>query len=298
MLEWAMLKSTLPAALMCASLALTASLALAQSEIEVIRGTEKSTHSVGAGSIGGRGPSVDVETRRYSMTPGDRQRIRAAVDEVIRIYRDVLGVKVPYDFDIDLVVQGDARKFRRQTNNRPIGGFYSHSEREAVVSGRTGRAQVRVIAVHESSHAILMDRAPHVPAWLNEGLAEYFSFIEVESGGARVPSQYERLDALEEVKGGGGWSLEEFFSISASQWASLDTERLQLAYTQAWSLAYFFMSTDSGKEELRKLIGEFDRSGNELQSKKLLDRLHPGGVNALEKQWRSWLRRSRSSHRY
>jgi hypothetical protein len=285
------------AATLCALLALTPALSLAQ-EIEIIRGTEKSTHSVDAGSIGTRGPSVDLETRRYSMTPGDRQRIRAAVDEVLRIYRDVLGVKVPWDFDIDLVVQGDARKFRRQTNNRPIGGFYSHSEREAVVSGRAGRAQVRIIAVHESSHAILMDRAPHVPAWLNEGLAEYFSLIEVEDGGARIPAQYERLDALEEVRGGGGWPLEEFFAISDSQWASLDIERLQLAYTQAWSLAYFFMSSDSGKEELRKLIAEFDEPGNELRSAKLLDRIHPGGIKALEKQWRSWLRRSRSPHRY
>ena len=294
-----MLTPRLPAtaATLCALLALTPSAPRAQ-EIEIIRGTEKSTHSVDAGSIGTRGPSIDLETRRYSMTPGDRQRIRVAVDEVLRIYRDVLGVKVAWDFDIDLVVQGDTRKFKRQTNNRPIGGFYSHSEREAVVSGRAGRAQVRTISIHESSHAILMDRAPYVPAWLNEGLAEYFSLIEVESGGSRITAQYERLDALEEMRAGGGWTLEEFFAISDSQWASLDVDRLQLAYTQAWSLAYFFMSSEAGKEELRNLIAEFDEPGNELRSEKLLDRLHPGGVKALEKQWRSSLRRSRSVHRY
>ncbi len=285
------------AATLCMLLALTPSLPLAQ-EIEIIRGTQKSTHSVDAGSIGTRGPSVDLETRRYSMTAGARQRIRVAVDEVLRIYRDVLGVKVPWDFDIDLVVQGDARKFRRQINNRPIGGYYSHSQREAVVSGKAGRAQVRVIAIHESSHAILMDRAPHVPAWLNEGLAEYFSLIEVENGGTRISAQYERLDALAEVKRGGGWPLEEFFAISDSQWASLEVDRLQLAYTQAWSLAYFLMSTESGKEELRKLIAEFDRPGNELRSAKLVDRVHSGGVKALDKQWRSWLRRAPSAHQY
>src|SRR5262245_36707453 len=157
-----------PVVILCACLALTPALSFAQGEIEIIRGTEKQTHSMDQGPIGGRGPSVDVETRRYSMTPGDRQRIRAAVDQVIRIYREVLGVKVPYDFDIDLVVQGDARKFKRETNNRPIAGYYRHSEREAVVSGQAGRVGVRAISVHESSHAILMDRAPYVPAWLNE----------------------------------------------------------------------------------------------------------------------------------
>src|SRR5262245_28549438 len=201
--------SRLPvAAAFCTLLTLATSSSFAQ-EIEIIRGTEKSTHSVGAGSIGTRGPSVDVETRRYSMTPGDRQRIRVAVDEVLRIYRDVLGVKVPWDFDIDLVVQGDARKFKRQSANRPILGFYSHRDREAVVSGKSDRAQVRSTAVHESSHAILMDRAPHSPNWLNEGLAEYFNLIEVQDGGgSRIPAQYDRAEALEEIKRGGGWPLE------------------------------------------------------------------------------------------
>jgi hypothetical protein len=289
-------KLPLTALTLWATLALTPPTSLAQ-EIEIIRGTEKSTHSVGAGSIGTRGPSVDLETRRYSMTPGDRQRIRAAVDEVLRIYRDVLGVKVPWDFDIDLVVQGDARKFRRQSDNRPILGFYSHRDREAVVSGKNGRAQVRMTAVHESSHAILMDRAPHAPSWLNEGLAEYFNLIEVESGGARIPSQYDRAEALEEIKRGGGWPLEALFKMSAADWASLDLERTQVAYAQGYALVYFFMDSPTGQAELRELIAEFDK-GNELDSKKFLDRIHPGGVKALEKKWRTWLRRSRRDHRY
>jgi hypothetical protein len=293
-----MLNLRLPAvsATVCALLALTPPLSFAQ-EIEIIRGTEKSTHAVGAGSIGSRGPSVDVETHRYSMTPGDRQRIRAAVDQVLRIYRDVLGVKVPWDFDIDLTVQGDARKFKRQTSNRRILGFYSHRDREAVVSGKTNRAEVHSTAVHESSHAILMDRAPNSPSWLNEGLAEYFDRIEVENGGARIPAQYKRVKALDEIERGGGWPLETLFTMGASDWAALDFDRTQVAYSQGYSLVYFFMDSQSGRQELSQLIAEFDK-GNELDSKKFLDRIHPGGVKALEKQWRSWLRRSHSAHRY
>jgi hypothetical protein len=252
---------------------------------------------VGAGSIGSRGPSVDVQTHRYSMTPGDRQRIRLAVDQVLRIYRDVLDVKVPWDFDIDLTVQGDARKFKRQSSNRPILGFYSHSDREAVISGKTDRAQVRETAVHESSHAILMDRAPHSPNWLNEGLAEYFNLIEVENGGARIPAQYDRAEPLDEIRRGGGWQLETLFKMSASEWNSLPFERTQVAYAQGYALVYFFMDSEKGRDELRKLIAEFD-TGSELDSKKFLDRIHPGGVKALEKEWRSWLRRPRSPHRY
>jgi len=267
-------------------------------EIEIVRGTEVEKRSVGGGSVGGRGPSVDLETRSYSMTPGDRQRIRSSVDQVIRIYRDVLGVKVPYDFDIDLIVQGDARKYRRATRNRPILGYYRHDEREAVVSGKSGRSQVRTTAVHESSHAILMDQAPNVPNWLNEGLAEYFNLIEPENGGARIPAQYDRTEALEAIKRGGGWSLERLFGMSAAEWSGLDFERTQLAYAQGWSLVYFFMNSDSGRHELRQLIGEFRRSGTELQSAKFVERIHSGGVKALEKEWRSWLQRSRNAHRY
>jgi hypothetical protein len=156
--------------MLCAGVSwIAASTAFADGQIEIVRGTEVETHTIGSGSVGGRGPSVDVETRSYSMSPTERQRIRSCVDQVIRIYRDVLGVKVPFDFDIDLTVQGDARKYRRETRNRPILGYYRHSDREAVVSGKTNRAQVRYTAVHESSHAILMDQAPYVPAWLNEG---------------------------------------------------------------------------------------------------------------------------------
>jgi hypothetical protein len=277
---------------------IAASTAFADGQIEIVRGTEVETHTIGSGSVGGRGPSVDVETRSYSMSPTERQRIRSCVDQVIRIYRDVLGVKVPFDFDIDLTVQGDARKYRRETRNRPILGYYRHSDREAVVSGKTNRAQVRYTAVHESSHAILMDQAPYVPAWLNEGLAEYFNLIEVDGSGARIPSQYERAETLAEITHGGGWPLETLFSMSAAQWTSLDLETTQLAYAQGWSLAYFFMNSESGRRELRALIAEFEKPGTELDSVKFIERIHPGGVKALEKQWRSWLQRSRSSHRY
>jgi tetratricopeptide (TPR) repeat protein len=51
----------------------------------------------------------------------------------------------------------------------------------------------RQIFTHELSHRFIRQRYPQVPVWLNEGLAEYYSTLRVEPGGAVVggrPAHY------------------------------------------------------------------------------------------------------------
>jgi len=58
----------------------------------------------------------------------------------------------------------------------------------------TGRSPL--VSRHELTHRLVFQRLPMAPAWLNEGLAEYFSMISFKNGSARLGIPTPRLRRL------------------------------------------------------------------------------------------------------
>ena len=72
--------------------------------IEVIRGTERGSKR------------VRFQTQRYTLSADEKREIRNDVSDMVRIYRDELGVRVASDFQVDLDLLGglDARDFEQR----------------------------------------------------------------------------------------------------------------------------------------------------------------------------------------
>ena len=279
-------------------------------EVEMVRGTEREVRSVGkqparieqgveiihGAPTGSR--RADFETRNYTLPAGERQLIRRNVSHILRVYATELGVKVPSDFAVDLRIFGSPKGYRRELgSDRPIAGFYRHATREAVVSAEGGPVQTRQTSLHESSHAVLMRELPLAPAWINEGLAEYFERIEDRDGFAAIPPHPERTDWLRVAVGGRRvMPLSELLALDGARWAAQADGPLYLAYTQAWSLVTFMMDSTETRAELRAVIADLRRSPQ--GSVAAFERHHPGGLAALQKEWLRWLGTPQQSHRY
>jgi hypothetical protein len=259
-----------------------------QHGVEIIYGIEPKKHR------------VQIETDGYAVQSQERQDLGREVDHMIRIYRNVLGVHVDREFGVGLEIHGDRSSYEeKQGSGAPTAGFYRHDKREAVVSGDRSRKQTHNTALHESSHAVLMDQVPGAPRWLNEGLAEYFEPLQASpSGRAYIPAQPQRHAYLRLLLANDRLlPLERLVALSPGQWASLPPEGMALVYEQSWSLVSFMMDRRSTRAELAGLLGEF-RSQPATNGAAAIERHRDGGLADLEQAWHRWLGNAPREHGY
>ena len=158
---------------------------------------------------------------------------------------------------IDVVIYAPAI-FDRQFSGLfrfPAAGFYHGVIR---VRGDTvlGTALSRVLH-HELVHAALDAAMPVtvLPAWLNEGLAEWF---EARAAGKRYLSERELAVLAHYRRAGGLFSLAQ---LSTPSFAGFGPDAAALAYLQSYGMLEF-LSHVSSERALRVLVEEIVRTRN------------------------------------
>ena len=69
----------------------------------------------------------------------------------------------------------------------PVSGFFlSHPHGDFVVVSAAAESSVRRVLYHEVLHRFVRHHLPEAPLWLNEGLAEFYSTLEVGRGEAWI----------------------------------------------------------------------------------------------------------------
>jgi len=281
-------------------------------QIEVVRGGEKSyvtpgdaadpriQEQNGVQKVYGVEPGtgrIGIETDRFTMEASERTEVRRDIRELIRIYDEVLGVRVRREFRVELELLGDRGEYqRRYRGDQKTLGFYRPSTGETVVSAHDNRRQTRGTMLHETSHAVVDDQLGRIRSWLNEGLAEYFELLARSDGRIQVavPGQ-RKLRVLARQQSRARLGLRRMLAESNSDWQKRSGADLNAAYDQAWSLVTFLMDDAARVEVLRSLLRDA-RGGADTSAS--LARHYPGGLDALEAQWQAWLRTGGVSHRF
>lgn len=240
---------------------------------------------------------IDLGAEQVTLDSNDRREIRRNVRAMIDVYAAQLGIQVAPDFAVGIDVLDDSGEFAKRYGGSNVpAGFYRHQTRKAVVSGSGKTEHIQRTAIHESSHAILGDQARRAPKWLNEGLAEYFEVLAAGAGGAEIPTQpWRRQQLARAVESDATWSVEALLQSRASQWARLRGRSLHLAYDQAWSLVSFLMEDPDRRGVVRAML---EGGGAGTNSAAAIEQHYPGGVKALDRDWRRWLDGPERSHRY
>jgi tetratricopeptide (TPR) repeat protein len=141
-------------------------------------------------------------------------------------------------------------------------------------------------AFHEYLHAIL----PSVPTWLDEGLAEYVSGVEIAGGrvasvGGVLKGRLRALQAALEA----GWDGFEFPFVmgeSKEQFYSLFPE---LQYAQAWSMVHFLMHGKGGKH--KPLLDRYLQVLKETRSAAEARAVFTGAdLPAIQREWASYVK--------
>ena len=199
----------------------------------------------------------DVDIDRYSGPSGSRQFERDVLSVLESAYRqvgDVLRIRpkqpiqvVIYDREIFDQQFSDLFGFR-------AAGFYDGRINVRGSTEVTSRL-VRTLH-HEYAHAALHDEARALfPAWLNEGLAEYFERLAL---GRRHLTPGEN-SVLVQAKQSGAWL--PLGSLEGPSFAHLGGEAAAMAYLQSYAVIEH-LARVHGERSLRDLCRELVRTRN------------------------------------
>lgn len=173
---------------------------------------------------------------------------------ILRILEDAYGdigreLSFYPSHEIQVILYSD-RQFREVTDAPDwSGGIYDGKIRIPIGGIEQETPALRRILYHEYTHAALRMMSQRLPAWLNEGLAQYFEGREISDQEQRLlrqPLQADRLPGLKSLEG-------SFMGMG----------REQAAYAYLVSLsAVKFMIDRYGMYRVKKVIEELGRGAD------------------------------------
>ncbi|MCA8925889.1 MAG: hypothetical protein KDD82_29045 [Planctomycetes bacterium] len=154
----------------------------------------------------------------------------------------------------------------------------------------TAEETLRVL-FHEGFHQFIDPIVPELPFWLNEGLAEYFSTLQVgkagvEGAGADLPSRSRDLQRF--LAQGGPVPFPRLMNQTPNEFYS---GPVSFKYAQAWSMVRFFLSGQAPPELRRRFVSYLtDLRGGASPRRAFQEAWDGTDWKAVEDAWRASLR--------
>ena len=245
---------------------------------------------------------IVFEPVEYRVPPQVRDKLTTSISKIFTVYKQALEIDYPQNSEFRIRIYGSEQTYRSyQQKVAPIlenaAAFYNGASNRITTWGMDERVLQQVVT-HECSHAVSASGGRMIPIWLNEGLATYFETMQVAGQGVTVPLSAYWLQVLRKR----GYTrqppdLRLTLDSEHAQWYAANGADNQ-SYALSWSLVWFMMDSDQGRDILRQLL---HRDANRLSppSSRLIDQHWPGGFTGFSQDWQRWLRGARNdAHRY
>jgi len=164
------------------------------------------------------------------------------------------------------------RPFKPLYQGKPsdVSGYFQSSDDAAYITlaANWGETNPYAVIFHEYVHA-MMSGSPHpLPAWLSEGLAEYYSTFEVTDGGRRVGLGKAIPNHVRLLRERGFLPLQALFAVDQASPLYNEADKKSLFYAESWALVHYLLLGDGGNRQtqLRRFINAMaeNRPGDEI----------------------------------
>jgi len=148
-----------------------------------------------------------------------------------------------------------------------VSGYFQSSGDIAYIALAAGRSEADPYAVilHEYVHALTaagarMFPSPHpasLPTWLSEGLAEYFSTVEVTGGGKKVWLGKAVASHARLLRERPAPPLETLLAVDQTSPFYIESDKKNLFYAVSWALTHYLLHAGGGEKRprFRQFIG-------------------------------------------
>ncbi|MEO5896812.1 MAG: hypothetical protein ABIS06_14030 [Vicinamibacterales bacterium] len=137
-------------------------------------------------------------------------------------------------------------------NGRPIklDGYFQGTETDNVIAlSLAKRGDALRVVFHEYTHLVISGMARGLPAWVNEGIAEYYSTFEMREDGRGAVTGNVILSHLQLLNGAGLLTIDELLGVQRDSPLYNEGDRRSLFYAQSWGLVHMLMSGDASRAQ-------------------------------------------------
>jgi hypothetical protein len=134
--------------------------------------------------------------------------------------------------------------FKRLYQGKPVasvGTFYGSRDVNYIAIVNDGRPGALRVIFHEYAHLVVSNVAMNLPAWLNEGLAEYYSTYEFFQGGREALIGRPIESHLRLLSERALLPLDQLLAVDRSSPLYNEGERRSVFYAQAWALTHMLL---------------------------------------------------------
>ncbi|QHT70484.1 DUF1570 domain-containing protein [Rhodocytophaga rosea] len=268
------------------------------------------THSIPSGSIFQTvavttpdKPAIEIIYQDCASDKQTHERMLKGINFLYEYYQTQFG----YDFTPELVVKirvfenfDGYKKYIRKASPSTTGsnvGLYIHKLHEAIVWKNKNEDMFLSTVFHETNHLLLRSNIDNCPKWINEGLSEYFEFLDVTGEEVQIRPQLVKDDKIK--KWVASQKMPDMYGYLTKYNEDWDKENniSDEPRVLAWSMVYFLMSERNGQAFIKDCLDYFSKKhADKYATVRALDAYYPGKHAQFEKNWLTWIPEQRSNH--
>jgi len=249
------------------------------------------------------GPKIEIIPGDCTLDKKENEQIVRGINFLYNFYI----TKFNYTFSPDLVVKirvfesYDAyKKYIKKVSPTTTGsniGLYIHRLREAIVWKNKDQSSFLSTVFHETNHLLLRSTVENCPKWLNEGLSEYFEYLDVSKEEVVIKPQPIKDNKLKK------WyaddKMPDLYAYLTTYNEDWDKENnlSDAPRALAWSMVYFLMQDTDGRLFIKDCLHYFSKKQiDKYASVRALDAYYPGKHTQFEKDWLNWVPSEKTNH--
>jgi uncharacterized protein DUF1570 len=132
--------------------------------------------------------------------------------------------------------------FKPLYQGKPIGGiaglFVPREDANYIAVVAQGEEEGMRVVFHEYAHLVVSNMLRHIPPWLNEGLAEFYSTYDVSSGGREALIGRPIVYHLQELNESSMLKLDDLINVDYQSPLYNERNRRSVFYAQSWALTH------------------------------------------------------------
>lgn len=228
-----------------------------------------------------RSPNFEV----YSAAgEGDARRVLSHFENLRSFFVQTVGQGSVGTEPVTVVVFGSRKQFQPYRIIESAVAYHHQSVgRDFIVLGEPGDAALPM-AGHEYTHVVARRRGLSLPAWLNEGMAELFSTVDLSDGKAVVGGFIPRRRRALLVQ---RWiPLQEIVAANSDSNLCTGEETASAFYNESWALVHMLAMSPEYRSGFRQLLGSI--AGGASSPDAIL-RAYGRSVDDLEADLRDYL---------
>ncbi len=177
--------------------------------------------------------------------------------------------------------QAEYEQYRLRATSDAYFAAFGNREYIAMPSGTSSEPR---IAAHEFAHFVLHSAGMQLPAWLNEGLCEFFSTVRIAESASELGGEVRA--SSQALKRQSWMPIRELLALAADSPVREDRQSAGMFYAQSWALTQMLvLSPDYGPrfQELLAAIGRGSTSADALGA------VYGVSAETMESDLRAWV---------